>query len=522
MPSPGLPLRPGRHLPGAVDSRLMSHITRALEANVSRAPELTAVTGSRTSLTWRELRDEVAVVAAQLQDTRTLGLLMENSPAWIVTDLAALHAGVVNIPLPGFFSDEQLQHAIQDGQIDTVITDNPARIKSLLPTSREVNLEIAGKPCVQMFFPVDGANEKHSNTVKVTYTSGTTGTPRGVQLALKAIETVAASLAEASSADRGDRALVLLPLSILLENIGSVYVPIIAGAEIIVPDSGDLGLSGSSQIDAEIFAAALQRIRPTAMILPPQLLKLLVALAKQHALPDSFRFIAVGGAPVGIALLDAARELELPVYQGYGLSEACSVVALNTAENNRMGSVGRLLAHNKARISEDGEIVILGETFNGYLNGNGRNTYGELATGDLGYLDEEGYLYVTGRCRDRIITGYGRNISPEWIESGFLSHPLIAQAVVFGNDMPCLAAVLVLAQHDPQDINADVIDSAMQEVNERLPDYARVRDYVIADTPFSVASGELSASGSPCRAAIERHYFGRIKNQPEVQNEHLL
>jgi long-subunit acyl-CoA synthetase (AMP-forming) len=356
----------------------------------------------------------------------------------------------------------------------------------------------------------------------VTYTSGSTGAPRGVQLSLKAIGTVSASLAEAAAASRDDRALVLLPLSILLENIGSVYVPILAGAEIIVPDAGDLGLIGSSQVDAATFAAALQRIRPTAMILPPQLLKLLVALAKQHVLPNSFRFIAVGGAPVGIGLLDEARELELPVYQGYGLSEACSVVALNTAEKNRMGSVGRLLAHNKLRINEDGEIIIIGETFNGYLKGNGRNTDGELATGDLGYLDEEGYLYVTGRCRDRIITSYGRNISPEWIESELLSQPLITQAVVFGNDMPCLAAVLVLAQHDPQDINVDVIDGIMQEVNDRLPDYARVCDYVIADAPFSVASGELSACGSPCRAAIGQHYFERQKNQPEVQNEQLL
>jgi long-subunit acyl-CoA synthetase (AMP-forming) len=500
----------------------MSNITRALEDNASRAPERTAVTGSRRSLTWRDLHDEVTAVAAKLQGGRTLGLFMENSPAWIIADLAAIHAGVVNIPLPGFFSEEQLRHAIRDGQIDTVITDNPARIKSLLPNSREDSLEIAGQQCVRIFIPVDGADEKHSNTVKVTYTSGTTGTPRGVQLALKAIETVAASLAKAVSASRDDRALVLLPLSILLENIGSVYVPMLAGAEIIVPDAGDLGLIGSSQVDAGTFAAALQRIRPTAMILPPQLLKLLVALAKQHALPDSLRFIAVGGAPVGIGLLDAARELELPVYQGYGLSEACSVVALNTAENNRMGSVGRLLAHNKVRINEEGEIIIIGETFNGYLKGNGRNTDGELATGDLGYLDEDGYLYVTGRCRDRIITSFGRNISPEWIESELLSQPLIAQAVVFGNDMPCLAAVLVLAQHDPQEINTDVIDGTMQEVNARLPDYAMVRDYVIADAPFSVASGELSACGSPCRAAIGQHYFERQKNQPEVRNEQLL
>jgi long-chain acyl-CoA synthetase len=513
---------PVAHLPGAVDSRLMSNIIRALDANATCAPDRIAVTGSRVTLTWRELHDEVDTLAENLRGCRTLGLLLENSPAWITADLAAIRAGIVNIPLPGFFSEEQLRHAMRDGQVDTVITDNPARLKSLLPNSREITLEIAGQSCVQMILSVDEADKKHGNTVKVTYTSGTTGTPRGVQLSLKAIETVAASLVGAASAGTNDRALVLLPLSILLENIGSVYVPVIAGAEIHVPDAGDLGLSGSSQIDAERFAAALQRIRPTAMILPPQLLKLLVALAAQHALPDSFRFIAVGGAPVGIALLDTARDLALPVYQGYGLSEACSVVALNTAENNRMGSVGRLLAHNKARINEDGEIIIIGETFNGYLNGNGRNADGELATGDLGYLDEEGYLYVTGRCRDRIITGYGRNISPEWVESELLSHPLIAQAVVFGNDMPCLAAVLVLSRHDPQDVDAAILDGVMQEVNERLPDYARVCDFIIADMPFSVANGELSVSGSPCRAAIEQHYLRQGKNLHEVQYEQLL
>jgi long-chain acyl-CoA synthetase len=500
----------------------MSNIICALENNSSSAPEKTAVTGSRVSLTWRELQDEVAAVSTRLQGSRALGLLMENSPAWIVTDLSAIHAGVVNIPLPGFFSKEQLRHAIQDAHIDTVITDNPARIRALLPDSREVSLEIAGKQCVQMFFPVNDADLNHNGTVKVTYTSGTTGTPRGVRLSLKLIETVASSLAEAAGAGVEDRALILLPLSILLENIGSVYVPILAGAEMLVPDPEDLGLSGSSQINAEMFAAALQGTRPTAMILPPQLLKLVVVLGKQHLLPDSFRYIAVGGAPVGIALLDAARELELPVYQGYGLSEACSVAALNTAENNRMGSAGRPLPHNQLRINEHGEIVIMGETFNGYLNEPGRHSTGELATGDLGYLDEDGYLYITGRCRDRIITGFGRNVSPEWVESELLSHPLIAQAAVFGNNMPCLVAVLVLALHDPQDIDEVVIDHAIEEVNERLPDYARIREYVIADAPFSVASGELTVSGSPCRALIEQHYSGQIRNQSEVQNEHLL
>ena len=78
----------------------MASIIRALDDNAGNAPDKTAVSGSRISLTWRELHDEVAVVAERLQGVSTLGVLMENSPAWIVTDLAAIHAGVVSIPLP--------------------------------------------------------------------------------------------------------------------------------------------------------------------------------------------------------------------------------------------------------------------------------------------------------------------------------------------------------------------------------------------------------------------------------------
>ena len=162
----------------------------------------------------------------------------------------------------------------------------------------------------------------------------------------------------------------------------------------------------------------------------------------------------------------------------------------------------------------------MGETFNGYLNEPERDSKDELATGDLGCLDEDGYLYITGRCRDRIITGFGRNVSPEWVESELQSHPLIAQAAVVGNNMPCLVAVLAL--HESQDFSKDAIDHAVQEVNERLPDYARIREYVIAQSPFSVVSGELAVSGSPCRAVIETHYYEQIKNQLEVQNEQLL
>jgi long-subunit acyl-CoA synthetase (AMP-forming) len=464
----------------------------------------------------------VAELSARLRDTGVLGVMLENSPAWIVTDLSAIHAGILNVPLPAFFSDKQLRHALEDAHIDTLITDDPDRIESLASVGGRASLEIAGKQCTLLFLAPGAGGDAGRGTSKVTYTSGTSGTPRGVRLSLAAIETVTGSLVRAAEADSGDRALVLLPLSILLENIGSVYAPLLAGAEIFVPGPQELGIRGSSHIDAEKLSVTLHRIRPTTLIVPPQLLKLLVALARQHLLPDSFRYIAVGGAPTAISLLDEARSLNLPVYQGYGLSEACSVVAVNTAANNRLGSVGRPLPHNRVRISADGEILILGESHNGYLNGPPRKPESELATGDLGHLDDDGYLYVTGRCRDRIITSYGRNISPEWVESELMAHPLIAQAVVFGNNMPHLKAVLVPAAARARADTRTALDRVIREANARLPDYAGIREYIVAEYPFNTETGELTTAGSPCRSTIERRYAMQAGEYLEHSNAQFL
>jgi len=461
------------------------------------------------------------MLAAQLQGSGCLGLLMDNAPAWIVTDLAALQAGMVNVPLPVFFSDEQLLHAIRDARIEIVITDKPARVAALFPASRSTTVEIAGREYTCLSLSGRRNDGRFADTVKITYTSGTTGEPRGVCLPLRAMETVAAALATAAEASSSDRALVLLPLSILLENIGSVYAPILAGAEIHVPDPAESGISGSSQVDVAAFARMLRRIRPSALIVPPQLLKLIVTLTRAGQLPDSFRYIAVGGAPTGMSLLESARDLGLPVYEGYGLSEACSVVALNTDRGNFLGSAGKPLPHMKVRISEQGEIMLAGDTCCQYLHADAAALPDELATGDLGYLDDDGYLYVTGRCRERIITAYGRNISPEWVESELLSHPAIAQAALFGNNMTRLVAVLVPADRHPRGVQA-ALEVALEDVNAQLPDYARVDSFIIAAGPFTAANGELSTSGSLRRQVIEEHYAEQIRQHAEEPLEHVL
>lgn len=481
----------------------MSQIINALQRSARADPHRRAVSGSDVSLTRAQLEAEVLRLARSIDRRCVLGSLMTNSPGWIVTDLAALHAAAPHIPLPPFFSDEQIRYALQDAGVNTVLTDDPDRIGAIAPVLYSESILIAGHEYARLRLQAAG-QPVDSAIAKVTYTSGTTAAPRGVCLSIETIEQVAGALACATGANNHDRALALLPLAILLENIATVYVPLLCGAEILVPDPADSGIHGSSQVDPERLANILQQCRPTALVVPPGLLKLLIALAGQGLIPDSLRFIAVGGAPVGRALLDAAAAHGLPVYQGYGLSEAGSVVALNTPQGNRPGSVGRLLPHLSAEISESGEILVGGQTFTGYLGQAERRPGEVLATGDTGFIDEDGYLYVTGRMRERIITAYGRNVSPEWIEAELTAHADIAQAAVIGDGQRTLQAVLVPAtgSHLP-------LAEAVAGINLRLPDYARIDSWLAANAPFTAANGLATVSGSPRRAKIRQQYFGQ-------------
>ena len=496
----------------------MSRILDALSCHARDIPEQVAITGSQVTLTWQQLAGEVSRLTAALSGVRALGLLMANSPAWAVTDLAAMRAAIPHIPLPEFFSDEQLQHVMQDVGIDTVITDAPGRIAARnSPISCDL-IRIAGQTCYRMQLQTRGRRPGMKNICKVTYTSGTTGSPRGVCLTLDAIEAVSGSLATAAAAGSSDRAMALLPLAVLLENIGSVYVPLLAGAEIQIPDNDESGLSGSSRADPARMADVLHKYRPSTLIVPPAMLKLLVELARAKALPDSLRFIAAGGAPVGRELLSSAQSLGLPVFQGYGLSEACSVVAVNSTTANRPGSVGKPLPHLSVSISNADEIMVQGNTFAGYLGGRVRATGKLLATGDTGYLDADGYLYVTGRISERIITPFGRNVSPEWVEAELLSHPGIGQAAVIGNDLPALVAILVPATDGAV---AD-LDEAVASVNSKMPDYARIDHWFAADSAFTAAGGELSAGGTPQRSAIEQKYTQQLDKYRQHVQENIL
>jgi long-subunit acyl-CoA synthetase (AMP-forming) len=265
---------------------------------------------------------------------------------------------------------------------------------------------------------------------------------------------------------------------------------------------------------------ALGAAAATSAILVPQLLQALVAmLAAGAPRPSSLRYVALGGAPVAAALLNAAQAVDLPVFEGYGLSECASVVCVNRPGANRSGSVGQALGDVALAIADDGAIRVRRAGFLGYL-GEAPVSGEWFDTGDVGRLDDDGYLTLVGRRRNMFITAFGRNVAPEWIERELVLQPVIAQAMVFGEGLRENVAVIVARGHaDPAAITA-----AITAVNRELPDYARVGAWIPASSAFTPANGQLTANGRPRREIIAAAYAAEtpIPHLPSTENHGLF
>jgi long-subunit acyl-CoA synthetase (AMP-forming) len=233
------------------------------------------------------------------------------------------------------------------------------------------------------------------------------------------------------------------------------------------------------------------------------------------------RWVAVGGARVAPCLLQRAEALGLPVYEGYGLSECASVVALNTPAAYRAGSVGKPLPHVRLSFGADGEIFVGGATLLGYV-GDDRPAPDNWPSGDIGHLDADGFLHLHGRKKNLLITSFGRNISPEWLESELCAEAAIAQAVVFGDARPWPAALIVPRRAGLVDTGtyADIARAVLQ-VNAGLPEYARIGDWLLAE-PFTFANGQATSNGRPRRDNIWQQYQQQIASLYEETTDHVL
>jgi long-subunit acyl-CoA synthetase (AMP-forming) len=475
-------------------------ITPLLDALLSHADRPLLRQGE---LSWsgRQLLESTCGIDQHVTPGRILGVLADNGPAWAVADLATLQLGVVHLPLPGFFSASQLTHALSETGCDTLLTDQPQRIEALgLGFSVEddwLGLSVLKRQCAAIRLP--------AGTAKISFTSGSTGNPKGVCLSADGLIDTASAVAQRLGDLPLHRHLAVLPLALLLENVAGLYAPWLLGSEVWLPGLADLGWRGMAGFDPAALQAMATGTGANSVILVPELLKawtLYLKVTGQQA-PASLVMAAVGGAHVSPVLLAEARSLGIPAYQGYGLTECGSVVSLNRPGDDGI-SVGRPLAHARVSIA-DGEVQVNTRAFLGYLGGSGECRDTAFPTGDLGHLDDEGHLHLSGRRKHLLITSFGRNIAPEWVEAALLAQPAIAQVLVTGDARPWLSALVVPAKgHGEQ-----AIRQAIAAANATLPDYARIGGWAIAE-PFTPLNGMSTGNGRPVRQAILNHHAASI------------
>lgn len=473
----------------------------------SRSDNKIILISQQRSWTSHEFYSAVHELTEQFRSSgvRVVVSLLDNSPEWAVLDKAVENASIVHVPIPLFFSKAQLDYVLHKTKADGL----------LIPSSHAYEWIESGRYQISIL-----GNDFHllkrdispvklpDGTSKITFTSGTTGSPKGVCLSQQAMQEVADSVESALATLKINRHLSALPYSVLLENVAGLMASIRHEHTCISVPLSQVGLSGSSQFDPSVLDACVRTYEANSLILLPQMLLGWTQWLQLNRLraPACLSFVAVGGSSVGRRVIETARSLGIPAYEGYGLSEGASVQTLNLPGADRPDSVGKPLPHAKLRTSAKHEIEISGSLFLGYLGEEERMAQEWYPTGDLGSIDAEGFVHITGRSKNVIITSFGRNISPEWVESKLHEQASIGHAVVFGNDLPTLWAVIWALPN----VTAESIDSAIATANLLLPDYAQIKHWVRATHPYTAKHGMTTDNGRPLRTHIETTYFNQL------------
>ncbi|MBX9397292.1 AMP-dependent synthetase/ligase [Streptomyces sp. TRM72054] len=250
-----------------------------------------------------------------------------------------------------------------------------------------------------------------------------------------------------------------------------------------------------------------------------------------------------GGSPLHRELSLFYEGIGIYVHDGYGLTETCGGVTMQPLGREKSGTVGQALPGREIRLADDGEILVRGPSvFQGYINDEAATRAalwgGWLATGDLGRLDSEGYLTITGRKKDIIITSSGKSVAPAALEQRLRMHPLIHQAVVVGDDRPCVGALITLDPEflahwraalalpgdapvrEAREENAlrEEVARAVAAANSAVSRSESIRVFRVLPEPFDVTNGLLTPSMKLRRDAIVRHYAAEIDAMYEARS----
>lgn len=529
-----------------------------------------------------------------------IGILSDNSPQWIIVDQATIGLGAVVVPLYTTSGVEETRHVISDSGARIVAANGPEHVKKLLamaPSIPEMTAIIAihhgaepqaaanGGPPV---LTLDSASADQTAPVvqgspddlaTIIYTSGTTGPSKGVMLTHGNILANCYDALEALTLSDTDQTLSVLPIAHSFERTAGYYAVTMAGGSIAFAE----GLTS--------IAANLQEIQPTVLLVVPRLLEVIysrvmkqvesgpafkramfnaaVSVGKQAAeyrhhgksVPPQLaapmaifrklvfarinavfggrlRYLISGGAPLPKEIFRFLAAAEVPIVEGYGLTEAAPVVSVNLDRGRtRIGTVGRPLATVEAKTAPDGELLLRGpNVMKGYYKREDDtketiDAEGWLHTGDIASIDAEGFIAITDRKKEIIVLSGGKNISPANLETRLATDPYIAQACVIGDRRKHLAALLVpnlenlgdylksngLDATRPEELVEtpairQLFGSKLKEFNKPLSDVEAISAFTLVARPFSQENGELTPTLKLRRKVVQEHYREQIES----------
>ena len=526
-----------------------------------------------------------------------IAILSDNCPEWIVVDQAILGLGGIVVPLYTTSGLEETAHVINDSGAKIVAVNGPEMVKKILGLSAqipEVTTVVAmhrdaeaspasnGTPAVTTATSlsaetpaaiVEGSSD---DLATIIYTSGTTGTSKGVMLSHGNLVANAEDSLAALALNETDMTLSHLPIAHSFERTAGYYTVAMAGGTIAFAEGLSQIASNLTEVEPTVVLTVPRllevihsRVMRTVESSPPlrqRLFKMALSAGEQAAeyrnrgkpLPPlldvsmalfrrlvfarvraifgrRIRYLISGGAPLPTEINRFLSAAEVPIVEGYGLTEAAPVVAVNLhGGRTRIGTVGLPLRRIQVQTAPDGELLLRGPNImKGYykLDAETKEAIdqdGWLHTGDIAKIDVEGYISITDRKKEIIVLSGGKNVSPAYVESKLVGDKYISQACVIGDRRKHLAALVVpdyenLADFvkqngfDPKNVESIAKSSALRtfmqgrirDINKTLSDVEAVATFTIVQ-PFTQESGELTPSLKVRRKIVQAHFKDQI------------
>ncbi len=509
--------------------------------------------------TWGEAGQMARKVATYLHDQHLkpgshIGLVSKNCREWIIADLAIMMAGHVSVPFFATLTGEQIAEVLKLGDVDLLIVgktevwDNmKTGVPDDLPVIRfphyadnsRVDRGKAWEEILQESTPMPGQPAQDRNGLwTIIFTSGTTGTPKGVMLSIETQIALMRELYDRNPLDNDyaghNRYFSFLPLNHVAERGTIETICLTHGGEIFFTES------------IERFAANLQDARPTFFFAVPRiwtklrqgvlkklpqekldkLLKIPVVswLVKRKIKKglglDQSRCNVSGAAPIPQETKDWFAKLGIPISEAYAMTENGAVGHMIFANQHRPGSVGRTLPGTECKIEPaTGEVLTRAPyTMIGYykepeMTAETIDAEGWLHTGDQGRIDEDGFLYLIGRVKDTFKTAKAKFIIPNEIEDKFTTNTDIEQLCLLGLGMPqplLLVSPSETGEEKSREVLARSLLTQLEEVNAQLASYKKVAAVVVVKEAFSIENDMLTPTLKVKRPQVHGTYKDRM------------